>query len=105
MPNLQALYSSLGEYKRFQGELEDMVTRLKTVLETLSSASRNIQDTFQYDDFSADNKNIEKNRDKVNTIIISLEKEIIPEIERKIVLLNRQIADAEMAQTLSANGF
>ena len=89
MPNLQALYSSLGEYKRFQGELEDMVTRLKTVLETLSSASRNIQDTFQYDDFSADNKNIEKNANptKIGQCII-LCKTIDNTIVAKIIAKN-----------------
>lgn len=103
MASLQALYRSLNEYQRFKSSLEDILANLKNSLEPLDQASKHLQETFLYDDYSADNKKITSNRSKVNDMIVTVEQVVLPEVNRKISSINRQIADEEMAQALNAN--
>ena len=103
MASLQALYRSLNEYQRFKGSLEDILANLKNSLEPLDQTSKYLQETFLYDDYSADNKKITSNRSKVNDMIVTVEQVVLPEVNRKISSINRQIADEEMAQALNAN--
>ncbi len=103
MPNLDYLYRLLGEYQEFKSSLSDILANMKNSLEPLELASRDMRETFLYDDDSADDKNIINNRNKINNLIISIEQNILPAINQSINRINRQIADAEMAQALSAN--
>lgn len=103
MASLQALYRSLNEYQRFKDSLEDILTNLKNSLEPLDQASKCLQETFLYDDYSADNKKISNNRSKINDMIVTVEQLVLPEVNRKITSINRQIADEEMAQALNAS--
>ena len=103
MGNLQALYRLLSEYKEFKRSLEDLLDNLKNALDPLEFSSRNIQETFLYNDYGADNQKIASNRGKINNVIVTIERVILPEVNRKITSINRQIADAEMAQALNAS--
>lgn len=103
MANLEVLYRSLSEFQRFKGSLEDVVMNLKNSIEPLDQAARYLQENFLYDDVSADNKKIASNRSKVSDMIVTIEQLVLPEVNRKIAMINRQIADAEMAQALNAS--
>ena len=71
-------------------------------LDSLDAAARNIQEVFLYDDYGADNKKIANNRATIGNLIDLIEHDIMPEVSRKITTINRQIADAQMAQALNA---
>lgn len=103
MNSLEYLYRLLSEYQEFKSSLEGVLRNVKGSLEPLYMASKNIQEVFLYDEYGADDGKIAKNKANIDNLVNLLEQDIMPEVNRKIAIINRQIADAQMAQALNAS--
>lgn len=97
---LSSLYRKLSQYKSLLSDINELVRNLRNVLNPLSNANKSLQENFKYNDQIADKGKIMKCRAKLEKDINSLEKEIIPSIERNIQQIKKEIADLEAASTL-----
>lgn len=101
--DLQRLYNDLSRYQAFKSDANSIVASLKSAIEPIGYAIDKLAENYKYDDYAADNAELNTEKDRIKNIINSLERSIIPEINRNIEQLRIQIQDAEVASALSAN--
>lgn len=97
---LSSLYRKLSQYNNFLSDINDLVHKLKNVLDPLTYANKSLEENFKYNDEKADKGRILKCRTNLERDINTLQREIIPSIEAQIRQIEKDIADLEAASTL-----
>lgn len=98
--SIASLYRRLNEYQNCKNDVRELISTLKSTLNSLNNTKISLNSMYKYNDTSADNGKLNNICLKLEETINNLENNIIPELNRKITSLKNDIRDAEAEEKL-----
>lgn len=97
MASVYALKNDLRRYNVLKDDLRLLKSSFKKSLDALMDADQKLESYYSINNASADNGELSSMRSKLQSKYNTLVTSVIPEVEREIVRLKREIAEAEAA--------